>query len=121
MNDLLKVLDISEEEQYNWLWQRSATFGFDLKWIDFDVPSAYDHSVKKEIAKCLADLAFRLRDEAMSSRYLYSALLDVHQKAEGPQNRKQDFGFWFLRAKPIHWIIAALIAKEKENESDDGS
>ena len=96
MNKLLKILDMTEEEQYRW------------------AVGKYSKYLARYPQSSLADLAFRLRDEAMSSSNLRKALLDVHQKAEGPQNREQDYGFWFLRAKPIHWIIAALIAKENE-------
>ena len=52
----------------------------------------------------------------MRNSYLYDSMIDVQQHIEGPAERKQDFVFWAMRAKPIYWIIAALIAKDKENE-----
>ena len=120
--ELLAVLDTSEEEQYDWLWKRHDTFGFDLKWINFDVPSA-----KKDIAMHLADLAFRLRDEVIAKDdeseidcNWCEASYEVYLYVIGEENEmeaKEGLDTWFtMRAKPIHWIIAALIAKEKENE-----
>ena len=89
--DLLAVLDTSEKEQRKWLLIN------------------YFHQRMPGVSN--ADLAFRLRDETMESSELYSAMLDVHQHVEGSQDRAQDYVFWSMRAEPIHWIIAALIAK----------
>jgi len=96
IDEILKVLDMkSEKEQEDWLWDR--------KLIHED--------------ESLASLAFRLRDEAephefdlgLYEVYLYLKIADVA------------FGFW-ARAycKPIHWIIAALIAKELAKENANG-
>ena len=68
----------------------------------------------EEIEISIEELAFRQRKEGLGCSYWQEALLDVHQEVEGPQDRKQDYGFWFLRAKPIHWILAALLAKGDE-------
>jgi hypothetical protein len=111
MSELLKVLNMTEEQQYNWLWKHSTTFGFDLKWIDFNVPSAYDHSVKKEITKSLADLAFRLRDEAVKRDKIGwgRGVLKVNIKCADSKGYEC---WWQNHSQPIHWIIAALIAGE---------
>ena len=125
--ELLKVLDMSEDEQYNWLWKRATTFGFDLKWIDFTVPlsnPAYACSVKKDTIMHLADLAFRLRDEVIAEDdksdidcYWCEASYEVYLYVIGEKNEmdtKEGLDTWFsMRAKPIHWIIASLIAKNE--------
>ncbi len=88
--DLLKVLDMSEDEQLVWT----------LKIGHGD----------RHINESLADLAFRLRDEAaekdwvgwqVSSCYVWEA---THDSEYCP-------GKFGNRAKPIEWVIAALIAK----------
>lgn len=93
--DIKEFLDMSKASQFDWLVMNTNFYIY----------------VRNE---SLADLAFRLRDKAMSSIYLYTAMLDVHQAVEGPQERAQDYVFWAMRAKPIHWIAAALKAKENE-------
>ncbi len=106
MNDKLKVLDMSEEEQLEWLIEKGITDGSLAR-------SQVTHKiVSRWIRIEFADLAFRFRDEAISNPYLHDAMIDVHQAVEGPQDRKMNFIFWSMRAKPIHWILAALIAKE---------
>ena len=47
-------------------------------------------------------------------------MVDGYQKAEGPQERSQDYVFWAMRAKPIHWIILALMIKTKDKDIQDG-
>ena len=98
MNDLLKVLDMSKDEQGEYLFQKDI-------W-------------KLEIQKeSLADLAFRLRDEAVAKNHadFHNAIYNIMVKVEG--DNKWATAFWGeCLAKPIHWIIAALIAKEQDNE-----
>ena len=93
MNDLLKVLDMSEDspEQYGWLLS----------------------IIREHKACCPADLAFRLRDEAGKHWHLWK---------DGEYQVKEYLRLGFpcidelWPIKPIHWIIAALIAKGKEND-----
>ena len=92
--ELLAVLDLPEGEQ--WIW----------------VSENY-----KDKFWSLADLAFRLRDEAANMRYskLVSAMEKVAMKSAKALTSYDMEGFneWFaMVAKPIHWIIAALISKE---------
>ena len=97
--ELLAVLDMSEDEQFKWL-------------MDNDI-------VTSEYVKCsrhliLADLAFRLRDEVNNGK-MHEAMYLVQQNVkDAPDVLDYATAFWGLyHAKPIHWIIAALIAKEK--------
>ncbi|KKL59274.1 hypothetical protein LCGC14_2216960, partial [marine sediment metagenome] len=63
-----------------------------------------------------ADLAFRLRDELIAGD-LFKGMLKVRQYCDKGGNRMYAHTMkgaksWFIAiAKPIHWIIAALIAK----------
>ena len=96
--EIKKVLAMPEEEQEEWV-----SVNCDLS------RGAYD-----EIEISLEELAVRLWDEVASSPNLYTAMLDVHQEAEGPSERSQDYVFWSMRARPIHKILAAMQAKEGE-------
>ena len=99
MSELLKVLDITKEEQ--WVWCAKNI---------------------KAVGESLADLAFRLRDEAENKEGLWwsGGLSKVFfYLAHSPErfdlsseDRMRQFQWFGTKAKPIHWIIAALIAKE---------
>ncbi|KKK88939.1 hypothetical protein LCGC14_2738100 [marine sediment metagenome] len=105
MNDLLKVLDMSEKEQRKWLLV---------------------HYFKQRMPhESTADLAFRLRDEVIAEDdkseidcSWCEASYEVYLYVIGEENEmeaKEGLDTWFsMRAKPIHWIIAALIAKEQK-------
>ena len=91
--ELLAVLDMSEEKQYYWC----AEYFKDI------------------FAGSLACLAFRLRDEADDTR-MHNAMYLVQQSmsktSSTPQPEDYATAFWGLyHAKPIHWVIASLIAK----------
>ncbi len=92
--ELLKVLDMSEEDQWVFCAQHC----------------------KKPI-ESLADLAFRLRDEVLNKVngiLATHALQVVYFYVSGIPSGWTDKMVleWFsFSAKPIHWIIAALIAK----------
>ena len=100
--ELLAVLDMSKEEQRLWCVANTE-------------PGSWAH---------LADLAFRLRDEVIKNNktpagQLYKATECVYvYLAENNilTPRIHSNPWWKYHAKPIHWIIAALIAKEKEDE-----
>jgi len=105
MTDLLKVLDMSEKEQRKWL-----------------LVNSFKERMPHE---SLADLAFRLRDEVCSDpngidkykqalHLIYRTWLD---KQSDKARLIVTFTIWLIAfADPIDEIIAALIAKDKEND-----
>lgn len=99
---LLTVLDISEDEKWDFLHS-------------IDLVCSREILDKQHRREKLADLAERLWEETMHSPNMHKAMLDVHQAVEGPQNKKIDYVFWAMRAKSIHKILVALKAKEKMN------
>ena len=115
MNDLLKVLDMSEEQQQIWLIKKEVMVGAVLQCKgggELPCPS-----------ESLADLAFRLRDEVISNDlknetgWWCEESYEVFLYVIGEENEQDEVGLdtWFaMYAKPIHWIIAALIAKEQK-------
>lgn len=134
MNDLLKVLDMSEDEQ--------------IRWVSVKFPAEHIHSLSVASAmkithpeqimtrwntptnrRILADLAFRLRDEAkdikeikdgviLSLPWLRACYLVVNGKLDSYANVNggEEAEYKILKREPIVWIIAALIAKGKDNE-----
>ncbi len=101
-DELLKVLDLSGAEQIQWLDEQGII----------------------RCTESLADLAFRLRDEAVNkTNNFVPGRLDVYQRYLQNQGIERgimashiidDMDVWFVScAKPIHWIIAALIALKK--------
>ena len=97
MSELLKVLDMNEEDRWVWLRKKVGRF----------------HS--------LADLAFRLRDEVVKENQdswlkgCYVVDCKTGNYGDGriyTDNNGLTAESNILRAKPIYWIIAALIAKE---------
>ena len=105
IDELLAVLDMTEEKQWAWLLNRCVEF-----WPDEEVFIGSQE-------KYLADLAFRLRDEVAKedSGVLFGrGLAKICFKIYGGNNYNlNEFLSWStVKAKPIHWIIAALIAKE---------
>ena len=103
MNDLLKILDMSEDEQINWLMDKDY------------MPNYYVGMRGRKHDDSLADLAFRLRDEAKG--HSWNGWLDATKEVWKTIHKYWTYEqFWMSQAKPIHWIIAALIAKEKKDE-----
>ena len=90
--ELLAVLDMSEDspEQYGWLLS----------------------TIREHKACCPADLAFRLRDEMKSKVVFHHCFAKVCKRID--PHIMHYAGYALCTAKPIHWIIAALIAKGKE-------
>jgi len=101
--ELLKVLDMSEEEQFKWL----RLYGYKLHYTS-DV-------IYNEMQ--MAHLAFRLRDEA--NVFMFGdELFMIFYNTEYFKNKDYDtFALWQAskECKPIHWIIAALIAKGEKD------
>jgi hypothetical protein len=102
--ELLSVLDMSEDEQWEWCVKNAKSAG-----------------------ESLADLAFRLRDELEMEQWpaLAKAYECVRNKwCNDTWQQRHSMGlnkkhissslFWLFHAKPIHFIIAALIAKESK-------
>lgn len=111
--ELLAVLDMSEDEQLLWVAAEVEKEPFD--------PKAGSRIVR------LAEHAFRLRDEVIAEDdkseidcYWCEASYEVYLYIIGEENEmeaKEGLDTWFtMRAKPIHWIIAALIAKENHGQ-----
>ena len=120
--ELLAVLDMSEEEQQMiWLIKKEVMVGAVLQCKgggELPCPSESN-----------ADLAFRLREEMDMEQW--PALAEAYECVRNkwcndtwPQRHSMGLNkkhissslFWLFHSKPIHWIIAALIAKEIENE-----
>ena len=102
MIDLLKDLDMSEDEQREWCVKNVKSAG-----------------------ESLADLAFRLRNEVFKcllcdqkgvngcEKY-YAALEAVYKHREIKKQCQSFYAFLTYRLQPIDMIIAALIAKGKD-------
>jgi len=106
---LLAVPDMPEGEQGKWL--------VDNKIIGFGAFAMGDDAARA----CLADLAFRLRDEVIktSDDSLSSGFVSIYVKCADRISNATDCFMWFMfNAQPIHWIIAALIAKELAKENN---
>ncbi len=112
IQELLAVLELPEDEQWEW---------------------ALTNEHRNTYRESLGDLAFRLRDEtvylkrlekrdsgdyniehrlyrnAMVKVYDYLNNTSIFNRITPPQKY---FIWWIETAKPIHWIIAALISKE---------
>ena len=112
--DYLKLLDMTEQEQRKWLVLHHI--------LKYKQPQP--NQIRWE---SLADLAFRLRDEAVNktNNYFPARMYEVYKHYLQSQGMKkeiisreiiwEDVDVWFVSvAKPIHWIAAALIAKGDE-------
>ncbi|HDZ27257.1 hypothetical protein LCGC14_1134250 [marine sediment metagenome] len=111
MNDPLKVLDMSEEEQFQWLIEKGITDGALAR-------SQVTHKiVTRWIRIELADLAFRLRDEANKEdeyKWWKACYTVIHGKVDVYANvgDGHEAEYEVLKRDPIVWIIVALKAKE---------
>ena len=107
---LLTVLDLPNAEQ-----QIKALY--DFGYTEYFVKLACGDGIKYECRTgSLADLAFRLRDEVLNSKNgtikWVDGMFDVYMKMTGSKLLNWKRGY--IEAKPIHWVIAALIAKESK-------
>ena len=108
--DIPKILAMSEEEQQIWLIKNEVMVGAVLQCKgggELPCPS-----------ESLADLAFRLRDEAVEKDCMaYKNALEEVRKAwlitAGSNGTYYLDRFVMYDAKPIHWVIAALIARDE--------
>jgi len=102
IQDPLTMLDMTEEEQIAFLNRNLYEYGHN------------------DIGISLADLAFRLRDEVVLSNKCQWAWPKVYNAAHHFKLEVYEIDapttsmwIWFAtQAEPIHWIIAALIAKQ---------
>ena len=94
IKDPLAVLGLPEEEQLAW------------------VAREYFYNDLFAAGHCSADLAFRLRNKAGQGRFV-DAIVEVFEFLFGYSDYKSVM-MWLCsqECQPIHWIIAALIAKE---------
>ena len=94
---LLSVLDMTVYDQNQWLIKNNIR----------------QHSLSDlKKMKSLADLAFRMRDEAVGN-YGSDIWFDaVNVVCNHYPEMKWSLPTWDIESQPIHWIIAALIAKE---------
>ena len=104
--ELLSVLGMSETEQRKWAWntaQLEICQILKITEIEFNRLS-------------LADLVFRLRDEAIKlPNYLWAKATKLVYEYTNPASATNFYlaaSYFADKAQPIHWIIAALIAKE---------
>ncbi len=106
--ELLAVLDLPENEQWRWAITNLADYDPEYK-NDWRFPPKY---CSKTIHS-LADLAFRLRDEADEFDWQYGMERVFQHCFPDRWGIPEDIYGWFAStAKPTHFIIAALIAKE---------
>ena len=138
--ELLKVLDLPKEGQAEKLpyyvqpkpWEHISSGSFTpsscdpeycekcrkklMTWQDEES----ECPVPDGISESLADLAFRLRNEVDIDLF-WVGMIQVMNKAATKEQVYAGRGFvetnadwWWKYARPIHWIIAALIAKEQK-------
>jgi len=119
--ELLKVLDLPEEELNEWFYKNQHRWR--LRYLDVDGTRLCS----------LADLAFRLRDEAKKihkiawwlacytvSLWLLTKSLVLHNWNDVDIDSVEGYEAGILRQSPMVWIvtaqIAAIIAKELEKK-----
>jgi hypothetical protein len=112
--ELLAVLDLPEfpdglgnANQFDWLVQNVPDF-------EYDDDEAGFYYYKKQLIGGIADYAIRLRDEAGQGRFV-NGIIEVFEHLYGYSDYKSVM-MWLCseECKPIHYIVAALIAKEKK-------
>lgn len=123
IDKLLKVLDMPENKQLvfvNNLWQnRQISQEYDLS---PDIHGKLKMTFQNRVM--LADLAFRLRDEVKDhkrARHLvYRHLIKLGKIPKLMCNccYQPWWDWWVDSSQSIHWIIAALIAKELAKEQE---
>lgn len=115
--ELLKILDISEDEQQIWLIKNEVMVGAVLQCKgggELPCPS-----------ESLADLAFRFRDEANPEAYCDT--LDIvyqnwiaRETKNHPTHKLVAYSYWIaVYITPIDMIITALIAKDKNRKEKE--
>lgn len=121
--ELLAVLDMSEDEQYDWVynWRKQDDIQVELK------DCTFIHYASKEFRRmALSDLAFRLRNEVCKDslscdnyrKSLHLVYRDFRKSQRGTIRQNLiPYELWLESfVTSIERITAALIAKEKEDE-----
>ena len=111
VKELLAVLDLPEEEQIRFLDKYPNR--------SIENEKVLVHGEWRLLKTCLPTLAFRLRDEVVKTcHYKYdAAIIQVYSVSK---KSAESFHWWWIRhSQPIHFIIAALIAKELAKEKND--
>jgi len=127
--ELLKVLDMSEEEQVEFFYikgyrQLVDTFpagGLKIKYNEKKEIISVKHS-QSELRfdrRALADLAFRLRDEVKSKVEFHHCIAKVCKHLDPYIINYAGYGL--CTCKPIHWIIAALIALKNDLQTTNNT
>ena len=98
-DEILKLHELSDDEQKAKLKKDST-----LK-----ITGMSDGHFTAYRLESLADCAFRLRDESNLYRF-DDAFYEIGKLIVGEDNEQSEI--WEYIAKPIHWIQAALLAKE---------
>jgi hypothetical protein len=104
IKELLSILDLTGDEQETWVYKNILKYE----------AGGLGHNYKGFPIHTLADLAFRMRDETVKSYWgsarvrVFRAIKDVAHFGAAKYLEQ----WWDRYAQPIHWIIAALIAKE---------
>ena len=117
--ELLAVLDMSEDEQIDFLYEKEL---IDQSEYNAIISSCTEEQKEYYINRILADLAFRKRDEVCSDpdgidkykRVLHLIYRNWLDKQSEIAQSIVTFSVWLIAFKePIDMIIAALIAKGK--------
>ncbi len=114
--ELLKVLDMPEDEQFNWVKENAGMKGYITK-----------GGINRISTESLADLAFRLTPEGGKEWMDAKILVWEHRNPEEKQvfeyrfRKRNDANDWFMsnEATAMDRVIAALIAKPKEKADAD--
>jgi len=106
---VLEILNLPAEEQLTWVALNNNIIQIDV----WEWDGVNNIVIPIEINwRILADLAFRMRDEACSRDSIYweKAVYKVYQKSF---TREYDNVFLWMTefAQPIHWICASIIAE----------
>ncbi len=98
-----KALAMSEAQFYEWLCCNNEPYKLGIPPFPLNT---------EEIKKSLADLAFRLRDEAIEDK----GDMAWHKATLKICGYMRESSIWFKNyGQPIHWILAAMLAKGKED------
>ena len=114
--DVLEILDMTEEEQCRYLAKLFQKRYFDTdKWPEwYGICDILIHNTFPGRKVILADLAFRMRDEVLSmpEGYRYWEIAKQNISIYYLDEKHNWKVYWGDRESPIHWIVAALKAKE---------
>ena len=111
--DVLEILDMTEEEQCRYLAKLFQKRYFDTdKWPEwYGICDILIHNTFPGRKVILADLAFRLRNEAVKRDI--TKYIDAENIVKAYVLTKTRIAInWSYDSQPIHWIVASIKAKE---------